>query len=209
MIASAFRLARSIKGSVIHAAGVSDSTCVRQSDFDRDQARLVDSLRNTGLFIYVSTCSVEDKPYTAHKRAMEELVRARGDFLILRLPTVAGRTANPHTLLNYLYARIVRSEGFDLYTRARRNIIDLSDVVAITHWLVRDGAVNETVNVAAPHDYSVAEIVNEFAAITGKHPHATRIDSGDVQDIDVTRISESCIDFSDNYLQRTLNHYYK
>lgn len=209
MIATAMEKVRGLRYTTVHAAGVSDSTCVRQSEFDRDRDRLVESLgKNPGLFIYISTCSEEDKPYTAHKRAMERLVINRGDYLIARLPVVAGRTTNPHTLLNFLHARISRSEGFDLFTKARRNVIDVADAASIIGWLVSGGARNETVNVAAPHDYPVQDIVRVFELITGKRAVPTRVDSGDAQDIDVSRISGADVDFTGDYLARTLCRYY-
>lgn len=62
---------------------------------------------------------------------MEALVTHHPRHLILRLPQVAGRTPNPHTLLNYLYARISRGESFRLWRNARCNIIDVDDVAAI------------------------------------------------------------------------------
>jgi nucleoside-diphosphate-sugar epimerase len=209
LIATAFSRVRGLRGTVLHAAGVSDSTCTRESEFARDRDRLRDSLLKPGLFIYVSTCSVEDKPYAHHKRAMEEMVRQRGDYLVVRLPIVAGRTSNPHTLLNYLFSRIQRSEGFDLFTRARRNVIDVEDAADITGWLIRNGAHNETVNVAAPKDYPVTEIVRDFELITNKKAFAARIDSGDSQEIDVRRIADADVDFSGDYLGRTLARYYR
>ena len=51
-------------------------------------------------------------PYVRHKIEMERLVSDHAKFVIVRLPQVAGRTPNPHTLLNYLYARVARSEKF-------------------------------------------------------------------------------------------------
>lgn len=209
MIAEAFSRARGMRGTVLHAAGVSDSTCTRQSEFERDESRLHESLKTPGLFIYVSTCSVENKPYTHHKMEMERLVQERGDYLIVRLPTVAGRTTNPHTLLNYLFSRIQRSEGFDLFVSARRNVIDIADAASILEWLVREGAHNEKVNIAAPVDYSITEIVRNFEIITNKKAVTTKIDSGDAQDIDVRRIADANVDFSGDYLGRTLRRYYK
>ena len=209
MIATAFGRVRGLRGTVLYAAGVSNSSCTRQSEFDRERARLTEALLNPGPFIYVSTCSVEDKPYTHHKHAMEELVKARGDYLIVRLPIVAGPTTNPHTLLNFLYSRVLRSEEFDLFTRARRNVIDVADAATILEWLVRNGARNETVNLAAPQDYGIGEIVKVFEQITGKKAVVNRIDAGDSQDIDVRRIADADVDFSGDYLGRVLRRYYK
>ena len=209
MIATAFGRVRGLRGTVLYAAGVSNSSCTRQSEFDREKNRLTEALCTPGPFIYVSTCSVEDKPYTHHKHAMEGFVKARGDYLIVRLPIVAGPTTNPHTLLNFLYDKVQRSEEFDLFTKARRNVIDVADAAAILEWLVRGGAHNQTINVAAPQDYAVTEIVGVFERITGKKAVVNRIDSGDSQDIDVRRISEADVDFSGDYLGRVLRRYYK
>ena len=208
LIASAFGTQRGMAGTVLYAAGVSDSSCADESQFTRDRERLAEALAMPGLFIYISTTSVEDKPYTRHKRELEALVRERGGYLIVRLPIVAGRSANPHTLLNWLHARIARSEPFDLYERARRNVIDVADVAEIVAWLVRDGAANETVNVAAPMDYSVRDIVAVFEQITGKPALANRLDRGDAQVLDVRRIADADVDFSGGYLERTLRRYY-
>ena len=209
MVGSAFAEVRGLRGAVVYAAGPSNSSCTRQSEFDRERARLTDALQIPGLFVYISTTSVEDKPYTHHKHAMEQLVRERGDYLIARLPIVAGKTSNPHTLLNFLHSRIARSEEFDLHLRARRNVIDVADVAEIVGWLVRNGARNETVNVAAPHDYGILDIVRVFQRITGKHAIFTRVDAGDWADLDVRRIADAPVDFSGDYLERTLARYYR
>jgi nucleoside-diphosphate-sugar epimerase len=166
-------------------------------------------LHRPGLLVYFSTCAESDTDYVRHKRELEQLVKDRGTYLICRLPIVAGKTSNPHTLLNFLHDRIQRSEEFDLFTKARRNVIDVADAAAILEWLVRGGAHNQTINVAAPQDYAVTEIVGVFERITGKKAVVNRIDSGDSQDIDVRRISEADVDFSGDYLGRVLRRYYK
>ena len=208
MLGSAFSLARGTPDTIVYAAGTSNSSCTRQSEFDRDRSRLTEALLRDVLFIYISTCSVEDKPYTHHKLQMEELVKTRGDYLIVRLPIVAGRSTNPHTLLNLLYDRISRSEEFDLFVNARRNIIDVADVVTIVNWLARNLKFNETVNVAAPNDYSIMDIVRAMEQIIGKRAIFTSVDSGDSQIIDTRRIADADVDFSGDYLGRTLSRYY-
>jgi nucleoside-diphosphate-sugar epimerase len=209
MIGTAFAEARCINNCIIYAAGTANSSCTRQSEFDRDENRLKESMLRSGIFVYVSTCSIEDKPYTHHKMKMEGLVKERGNYLIVRLPNVAGKSDNPHTLLNFLSSCVHRREEFDLFTKARRNVIDVMDVVDITYWLLRNYAINETVNVAAPFNYSVLEIVNEFEKIYRKKAVFNRIDSGDAPDIDTSRIADAFVDFSGDYLGRTLRRYYE
>jgi nucleoside-diphosphate-sugar epimerase len=111
--------------------------------------------------------------------------------------------------LNFLHSRIARSEEFDLYTRSRRNVIDVADVAEIVRWLVEQGAQDETVNVAAPYDYGIDEIVQAFERVTGKHAITNRIDAGDAVRLDVRRIADAPVDFTGDYLDRTIRRYYR
>jgi len=128
----------------IYAAGVSNSSCTDIHEFAHERQRLGDALRqamHVDVFVYFGTCSVADPEvrhtaYVQHKLAMEQMVSAHSRNLILRLPQVAGKTPNPHTLLNFLYGRIARSESFNLWSKARRNIIDVADVTAIAEQLI-------------------------------------------------------------------------
>ena len=81
LIGSAFGHVRGMAGTVLYAAGVSNSSCTDEAEFKRDRERFTESLAMPGLFVYVSTTSVEDKPYTYHKRQLEAMVRERGGYL--------------------------------------------------------------------------------------------------------------------------------
>jgi nucleoside-diphosphate-sugar epimerase len=128
------------------------------------------------------------------------MVADRGDYLICRLPIVAGKTSNPHTLLNFLYSRIARSEKFDLIPEARRNIIDMIDVSTIVRWLIKNGAKDETVNVAAPMDYSMREIVGRFEALLNKPAIVKERSGGHEPRIDVARIADAPVCWDGEYL---------
>lgn len=131
----------------IYAAGVSNSNCSDEREFARERQLLNETLQTKAsqvdAFVYFGTCSVGDPetqntPYVQHKLEMEELVATHPRHLVLRLPQIVGRTPNPHTLLNFPYARISRSEAFNLWMRAKRNIIDIADVEAIAAQLIAD-----------------------------------------------------------------------
>ena len=162
---------------VVHAAGVSNSQCVDPREFERESEALQRSLHDapdSGLLVYFSTCSVLDpasaaSPYVEHKMRMEERARSHPGHLILRLPQVAGRTPNPHTLLNYLYARISRGERFTVWQEARRNVIDVEDVRKLGFALIRSGVSGATFNIAAPESHAMPEIVSTMERVTGGH----------------------------------------
>lgn len=205
----------------IYAAGVSNSNCTDANEFARERQRLITSMEQAGrdaTFVYFGTCSVadpeaRDTPYVRHKLAMEHLVSRHPRYLILRLPQVAGITPNPHTLLNYLYARISRSESFTLWRNARRNIIDVEDMFSIARKLLNDPLIrNTTINIANPVNYPMTDIVEAMEQAVGKTAIYQIVErgSGYPVDIDVIRpiIDGIGIRFDEGYLNRVIQKYY-
>ncbi len=221
VIARAFRpLLDELTGACVYAAGVSNSSCTDAREFERERDRLNETMAALSpdrLLLYFSTCSIDDaasrdSAYVRHKRAMEQVVAQRPRHLILRLPQLAGRTPNPHTLLNYLHARIVRSERFKVFRGAERNIIDVDDVARIVVELVREGACAETINVACTRNEAIFDIVRCMEIVTGHRALFDIIDAGAGYAIDTSRIAPALarcrVSFPADYLHRTLEKYY-
>lgn len=205
----------------IYAAGVSNSGCVDTHEFDRERQRLAVALQQAGnvdVFVYFGTCSVGDPearntPYVQHKLAMEQLVAAHPRHLIVRLPQVAGKTPNPHTLLNYLYAKIARSEAFSLWKNATRNIIDVDDVAAIVDQLIADKSLrNIALNVANPASYPMTGIVGAMEHVVGKLAVYDVVERGSGYPIDISTVQpmmdKAKVRFGDDYLERVIAKYY-
>ena len=223
LLAHAFSSTYSPRGDVcIYAAGVSNSGCTDKKEFERERKRLTEALLQTkdlDAFVYFGTCSVADPeaqgtPYVEHKLAMEQLVSEHPRYLILRLPQVAGRTPNPHTLLNFLYARISRSESFNLWSRAKRNIIDVTDVAAISTQLIDKHSLrNTTVNIANPTSYPMIEIVAAMESVVGKKAVYDVFERGSWYPIDIQAIlhvlDAAGVEFGTDYLERVLGKYYE
>ncbi|MGR9036963.1 MAG: NAD-dependent epimerase/dehydratase family protein [Gammaproteobacteria bacterium] len=152
-------------------------------------------------------------PYVQHKLSMEKHVARHGGHLILRLPQLAGRSDNPHTLLNYLYLSIKQNKALSIWTKARRNIIDSMDMARIVRALVDDGWRNKTVNIANAHDYSLMEIVRIFETILGRPATVDFLERGSAYNIDVSAIEPYVkaegIRFDKGYLERVLSKYYE
>jgi len=206
----------------IFAAGVSNSSCTDVREFARERQRLVNAMqemRHADAFVYFGTCSIFDPtaqmtPYVQHKLAMEQLVREHPRSLILRLPQVAGRTPNPHTLLNFLYARISRSETFNLWKKAKRNIIDVTDVVSIAEQFIADCSIrNHTLNVANLISYSMLEIVGAMELVIGKPAVYKVVELGSEYTIDtrvmLSRLGRANVNFGGDYLEMVIEKYYK
>lgn len=223
LIAQAFSLlfARS-EDVCIYAAGVSNSNCTDTNEFLRERQHLTAALEcaeDLRSFVYFGTCSAVDSearytPYVQHKLAMEELVSQCPRHLIFRLPQVAGRTPNPHTLLNFLYARISRSEAFHLWRNAKRNIIDVDDVVAIANQLIRDDSVrNVMLNIANPVNYPMIDIINAMELAIGKRAIYYLDDRGSECPIDTSAIvlaqDKANVKFGEFYLEQVIRKYFE
>lgn len=201
----------------IYAAGVSNSNCANKKEFDREKERLQSTLNQCPkglLFVYFGTCSFYDPEmlnshYVKHKMAMECLVQTSQNYLIFRLPQVAGRTPNPHTLLNYLFARISRSESFNLWIKAKRNIIDIDDIVLIANRIIEKNLFkNKFINIANPINYKMTEIVKVMEAVVGKKAIFEVLERGSEYLIDVDSVSLAGVDFDEHYLSKLITKYY-
>lgn len=228
MIVGSGLLARAFSPSFFHredaciyAAGVSNSSCMDENEFSRERKRLENALQKTmhvDVFVYFGTCSVADPearktPYVRHKLEMEKIVSSHPRYLILRLPQVAGKTPNPHTLLNFLYARIARSESFNLWRMARRNIIDISDVALIAEYLIfKISARNTIINIANQVNYPIVEIVKTLGRVVGKCPLYDSVDRGSSYSIDInfihSELHKTGVEFGNDYLLNVLKKYY-
>lgn len=221
LLARAFAPIASQKEQIcIYAAGVSNSSCKSEHEFVRERVRLTDALQQNAdadVFVYFGTCSVADPasrntPYVHHKLAMEDLVRSHSRHLILRLPQVAGNTPNPHTLLNYLYARISRSESFTIWSKAKRNIIDIDDIVFVAQQLINEESTrNVILNIANPVSYAVLDIVRAMSAVVCKAAIFDILEKTSEYNIDVSRVrnllDETPIS-AEGYLNNVLLKYY-
>ena len=169
-----------LPGVVIHAAGVSNSQCDDESEYQRDIGRLTHTLSTSeGLLVYFSTVGDSPGRYLEHKRTCEALVRHRESFLIIRLPVVAGRSPNPHTLLNYLHARIARGECFDLWTRATRHVIDVLTIARFVRTSAMQAHQRSTREAPASGPYGIREIVAAFEKHLGKQAVYREVHKGE------------------------------
>lgn len=205
----------------IYAAGVSNSNCQNTKEFAREGRRLEEALRlgdSFDAFVYFGTCSVADPgaidtPYVRHKLAMECMVRSFPRNLILRLPNVVGRTPNPHTLTNFLYARIARGESFSLWGKAKRNVIDIDDVARIADRMIEDQSTRRTTrNIANSRNYSMLRIVEAMESVLGKKGVFDVVEKGYEYPIDTSSTSRFVraaeVEFGEDYLTKVLVKYY-
>lgn len=205
----------------IYASGVANSGCKDQHEFFRERQILSDAIEQWStaqVFLYFSTCGIYDKAsansdYIRHKKEMEALVSQHPNFIIARLPNVAGVTKNPHTLLNNFSAKIIGNAKLLVWKNAARNIIDIDDVVSIVAKMIEKPDLRRLIiNIANVRSTNVMEIVHNLEAILNKRANVEVLEQGGELDIDVTLMMPICAElglvFDDHYLERVLRKYY-
>jgi nucleoside-diphosphate-sugar epimerase len=203
---------------VIFASGVANSLETDAASFAREHKLFagVASRLGRGCLVYFSTLSVlEPGPFSAyveHKLAMEDEVRRLPSHLVVRLPQVVGRSDNPATLVNFLVHRILSGTEFDLWVDARRNLIDVEDVVKIVGHILEAGSIrNDTVEIASPFNLRAEDLVHMIERILGKRAVARKVHAGHAPTIDISRLSPlfaaSAVHFPPEYVERVLRKY--
>ena len=123
-----------------------------------------------------------------------------------------GSIANLDTLFYYLVDKVKSQEKFDLWSGAKRNIIDIDDVANIVNNIIDDDIfVNETINVANLNDVTVDEIVNEISKYLSVDAKYSIIEYNDNYHIDTTKVQPIIkrlgLSFNANYLKRITERY--
>ncbi|WP_175472541.1 MULTISPECIES: NAD(P)-dependent oxidoreductase [unclassified Duganella] len=201
------------------ASGVSNSRETDPEEFARERRMLEKALAQGKQLVYFSSCSIADPdqanaPYVLHKQAQEQLIAERASrYAIFRLPQVVGRIDNPHTLTNYLYQTISSGDVFHVWTKARRNLIDVDDVAAIGARLLQRGDANNRVtNIACPYSVAILDLVRIFEAVMDRRAYFDLIESGGSYQIDValamSAAAEAGIIIDDNYINQLIRKYY-
>jgi nucleoside-diphosphate-sugar epimerase len=221
LVAKSFKKYRGIDEFVIFASGVSDSKHSTENDFLREKELLLETIdqNRSKKIVYFSTCSIEDPDlketvYVKHKSQVEQIIRENAlHYFIFRLSNLAGRTGNPHTILNFFYFHIAQETPFEVWADSERNIVDVEDVVTICdHILTNNLFTNRVLNIANPRNYAVLDIVRSMEEISDKKAIFTQIRKGAKFKIDISLIRPILevldIEFGEHYLRDLLKKYY-
>lgn len=208
---------------LIFASGVSNSSEVSLSAFDRERSLVEEHLaianKHNMLFIYFSSCALVDAghlsiPYYRHKSEIEELINQQADnFIIFRLPQLIGKSENKNTLINYLIDKVKTGEYFELWKNATRYLIEVNDLkIILDAFLDEKSLVNQTIDIANPYRYRVEEIVNIIANYMHKKANYVLVNKKDSYELDLKWFLTVCdkkrlnISFGYEYLYRNLQN---
>jgi nucleoside-diphosphate-sugar epimerase len=175
-------------GVVALAAGVSAANGTSAAQFAREEdllTRTLDRCATTGeRLLFFSTASTgmygaggygrEDEPvapgtpYGKHKLHLETVIHESGvDCLVVRLAHVVGPNQPAHQMLPSLHAQVLAGE-VRLHEGARRDIIDVVDVVGLIDRLLAADVSPDIVNVATGWAVPIEDLVAEIEALLGR-----------------------------------------
>ena len=207
----------------LYAAGISNSQTQDKKLLEREKNRFIDFFKKFDQkkkLVYISTCSISDPSrnqnlYVLNKIYIEDLVKKNvKNFLIVRLPEVVGKNENKFTLINFLNYKIKKEEKFEIWSNAKRNIIDIEDVVPLVINLMENkNLTNTIINIANPKSYFVNEIVRNFEKLSNKKANYNLVNKGQRDwDLDTAKTLEMSkkikVNFNENYLYKILKKYY-
>ncbi|OLR93860.1 NAD-dependent epimerase/dehydratase family protein [Actinokineospora bangkokensis] len=199
-------------GAVVLAAGVSlVSTGDHDAAFARERALVAETARRCRergeVLVLLSTASAavygtpgclgEEEcahegttPYGRHKRDMERVVRESGcRWLVLRLTHLVGPDQPAHQLVPTLI-RDARSGVVRVFTRARRDLMDVQDFLAALDALLAAGVTGEVVNVASGVSVPVLDVVQHVTGLLGVVPQFDLVDRRSDHVVRVSRLRE-------------------
>lgn len=220
LVAGGFKAYEQDERYLIFASGVSNSTSRDIRAFAREKDLLKKTIGENPekILIYFGTCSIydeslQDSPYVIHKLEMESMVAKHNHYHIFRISNLAGKTNNPHTVLNFFVQHIRSGDFFFAWKNASRNIIDLDDAVAVCSHIITQGLFkNEIVNIANPANYPVTQIIRAVEETLRKKGNYELIDKGNAPVINTQNIQKIFpalnIYFDDNYLNNVIKKYF-
>jgi nucleoside-diphosphate-sugar epimerase len=221
LMAQAFYRYMNDDNILIFASGVSSSKSCTAYDCAREEVLLRKSLDKCDgkiLFVYFSSCSIASSnlsgdTYHTHKKKMEEIIQMNAKrYTIFRLPNVVGSVVNLDTLFYYLVDKVKKQKAFELWSGAKRNVMDIDDVVSVVNNIIDDDIfINETTNIANLNDVTVDEIVHEIAKYLGVDVKYSKIEHNDNYFIDTTKVQPIIdrlgLNLNANHLERIIKKY--
>lgn len=202
-------LAASHPGVVVAAFGVSVAAGIPEADFAREATRLYELIsrceRWQEKLVFFSTASAamysipgeegkEDGPvfpstaYGRHNLALEAVLAASPiDYLVLRLTHVVGPAQHAQMLVPSL-VRQIQSGVVRLYRGARRDLIDVADVVTVVDRLLTAGVSRTVVNVASGTAVPIERLVDHVEAELGVRADREYVSDVASQPVSIARL---------------------
>lgn len=184
LLANSFKKVAVSDNCTILAAGVSNSSEKRLSEFNRERSlvnKIIDA-NSGGRIVYFSTTSIYQEahtPYIDHKLQMEELlIQKLNKVSIFRLPQVVGAVKNT-TLVSYFVQKIINQDHLKIQVDAKRSLIGIEDTVRITKQAISNSDTDRMiVNLSTEHTISAFDIASYISILLNKKLHYDLVSGG-------------------------------
>ncbi len=125
--------------AIFFAAGVSNSSEIRESEYERELNLLKEQDKTKCIFYFSSILiDVSDSFYFTHKRKMEQYIKDNFEnYNIIRIGNISWGK-NPNTFINYIRNKIKNNEPVEIRDEYKY-IIDKNDLVTLTDTLPLTG----------------------------------------------------------------------
>ena len=162
------------KKIIIFASGVSNS---KENDNDKflKEINLIKTFsKKKALFIYFSSCCVNDSIaknslYAKHKLLIEkEIINSFKNYLILRLPNVIGINKNKNTFFNFFYNAIINDQKLIIHKDSIRYFIDIADLNDILKMFIELRITNRIIDIAFKNPVKVLKCLRILENCIGK-----------------------------------------
>lgn len=196
LLANAFSKAN-IKNCLFFCSGVSNSSETRKKAFDREEALLRNSIivHSNKCIVYFSSVSAIkiDTPYYNHKKNMERIiVESAEDYIIFRLPQVAGAVVNS-TLLSFITQNIYLGNSFKVFKHATRTVVDVEDLVDLFELIYSQSERNVTLNICPQYTFQPEYLVKLISKKLNTEALYEIVDAGSPQVCELDNSNESQI----------------
>ncbi|PWE21729.1 hypothetical protein DF188_05815 [Aliarcobacter skirrowii] len=175
-LAKAFQKSKLGDEICIFASGVSNSTCIDEKEFLREETLLRKALEDNKdkKFVYFSSCALSASEYPKndyykHKLNMEDIIKEYSkNYYIFRLPQLFGDLIAHKTLINFIYKSIEHNHKFNVYDEAYRYVIEINDVYILVNEYLAHSKSCITLDLANPYRYKILDIVEIFEKLLDK-----------------------------------------
>jgi nucleoside-diphosphate-sugar epimerase len=202
LIASAFsKSEKKYDNLIIFASGVSDSKQTDVNEYRREESLILNTINeNKGLkFIYFSSmlAGIKNNQYYNHKVNIEKLITDNAKkYLIFRAPQIIGHTGNKNNIINAFKNSILNENTVNVFSNAKRAIIDVDDLVNIVNYCV-DKTTCSIINISNIEKISVFELVTKISNVMKTYPtiHLVNEDINNNWDVENSEIINEAIQF--------------
>tara|TARA_B100001093_G_scaffold408770_1_gene397683 strand:- start:985 stop:1677 length:693 start_codon:yes stop_codon:yes gene_type:complete len=161
---------------IIYAAGISNSLEINKKNLEREIQKFKDfNRKNKKKIIYISTYSINDNSrnnnlYVKNKIKIENIIKKNnGEYIVIRLPEIIGKTKNLNTLTNFFHNNIVNNKPFKVFKNSHRNLLDIDDAIKNCIKIIRiNKNKNKMINLLNKKFNTPLQVVNNLEKILQK-----------------------------------------